>query len=99
MFYHTQSLFQAYWKSGLPKNFKRKTGKFMAHVYDLVRPNKNPDLQIANMHDVRKISHRDAEKDEGWTEFDVTGAVGRWIRNSVGSIPTFNSKVVSLLNV
>ena len=92
-------MFQAYWKSGLPKNFKRKTGKFMAHVYDLVRPNKNPDLQIANMHDVRKISHRDAEKDEGWTEFDVTGAVGRWIRNSVGSIPTFNSKVVSLLNV
>ena len=34
-----------HWKSGLPKNFKRKTGKFMAYVYDLVRPNKNPDLQ------------------------------------------------------
>ena len=43
--------------------------------------------QIANMHDVRKINHRDAEKDEGLVEFDVTGAVGRWIRNSVGPIP------------
>ena len=58
----------------------------MAYAYDLVRPNRDPDLQIANMHDVRRIAHRDPERDEGWVEFDVTGAVGRWIRNSVGPI-------------
>ena len=85
-------LFQVYWKSGLPTNFKRKTGTFMAYVYDLVKPNKNPDLQIANMHDVRKINHRDPEKDDGWVDFDVTGAVGRWIRYDINGSIEFSEK-------
>jgi bone morphogenetic protein 2/4 len=29
---------------------------------------------------VKKIHHRDVELDKGWYEFDVTGAVSRWIR-------------------
>jgi hypothetical protein len=29
--------------------------------------------------DIKKVYHRDADRDEGWYEFDVTPAVQRWI--------------------
>ena len=49
-------------------------------MYDLLREDRDADLEIKNPLDVKKIYHRDADLDEGWYEFDVTGAVSRWIR-------------------
>ena len=37
-------------------------------------------IQISTLLDSKRIHHRDAELDEDWYEFDVTGAVSRWIR-------------------
>ena len=52
-------------------------------VYDLMSQNEHTTVvnffQIKMLMDIKKIYHRDAERDEGWYEFDVTPAVQRWI--------------------
>ena len=100
---HTQDNlnFQVYWKPKL--TIKRSTGSFRVRVSDLVKYNRDSDLQvmpdskillikrdvylyleyfiqISTLLDSKRIHHRDAELDEDWYEFDVTGAVSRWIR-------------------
>jgi hypothetical protein len=48
--------------------------------------------------DIKKIYHRDAERDEGWYEFDVTPAVQRWIarnpKNFQVSLPPLSTTSV-----
>ena len=66
-----------YWKPKL--SIKRKKGAFKVKVFDLIRFKKDPDLMITSLHDIKKFHSKDAELDEGWYEFDVSGAVARWI--------------------
>jgi hypothetical protein len=70
--------FQVYWKPHLA--IERSIGNFRARASDLIRYKKSEGLQIAILLDLKKINNTNAAKDEGWYEFDVTGAVARWIR-------------------
>ena len=72
---------KVYWKPKL--SIKRKTGSFKTKAYDLVKYSSDKDLQISSVLDTKKVYHRDSELDEGWYEFDVTGAVSRYVSEVV----------------
>eukprot|EP00094_Tigriopus_californicus_P009705 TCALIF_09355-PA protein Name:"Similar to BMP4 Bone morphogenetic protein 4 (Suncus murinus)" AED:0.06 eAED:0.06 QI:0/0/0/0.66/1/1/3/0/354 len=74
------AILKVYWKPFL--SIKRKSGSFRAKVSDLLKLGHDRDSQIFSPLDSKKIHHRDSELDEGWYEFDVTGAVERWLEQS-----------------
>jgi len=64
-------MIKLYWKP--ITKLKLKKGNFRCKVFDLRRFSKDPDLRITSLHDVKLISYKNAEADEGWYDFDITG--------------------------
>ena len=70
--------------------FSQNLGAFLfKHLVTLSAADWSMKLQIKMLMDIKKIYHRDAERDEGWYEFDVTPAVQRWIARNPKNFQVF----------
>ncbi len=71
------AVLRVFWRPDEGSSLK---GSFRVRASDLVSFNSDKDRQITSLEDVARLHQRDPRLDQGWYDFDVTGAVLRWTR-------------------